>query len=368
MKVLFTGPYRQNDGWGRSSQDYLTALQLIDDIELEAKPMILSNQVDKDSAANWLDLEQVDIGKPDVIIHHAPPFMIKPVQDCYNISLAHYETYNLTQQYAGNLKNVQEVWVSTQQEMGAVKPFNSNVHRIPMPIDLDFIDNHTDKMETEMTKDKFLFMYSGSWNERKNLSSLILAYWLEFRQEENVRLFMKMNNDGGRLTADAFMKWVNDLKRVSRLYSKPTEYPDILTVVGFHSNEDMVKIQRRADCFVVSSYGESTCRPLLETMYMGVPCICTSNIGANEPHLNLISVDSTLVPCQVNTPPIPFIYTSRELWWKIDILDLAKNMRLVYKNGKNTIMNSQKEIKDEHSYTAVAGVINDALRRVFVSV
>ena len=45
MKVLFIGPYRQNDLWGTTSRDFIKSLSLIEDISLTVRPIFLSDSL-----------------------------------------------------------------------------------------------------------------------------------------------------------------------------------------------------------------------------------------------------------------------------------------------------------------------------------
>jgi len=363
MKVLFSGPYRQNDGWGRSAQDYLQALMRVEDIELESKPVMLSNNIEKDTG-KWTEVETADIGKPDVIIQHTLPPLMKKINGAINIGLCHFETINALPKFAGNLSNMDQIWVSTQKEVKTCLPYNKNTVHVPMPLDLDFIDSVQETIEDDRFKGNYIFGYAGSWEERKNIASLIIAYYLAFKEDDNVRLMLKLNPQNG-LTPQAFLQWVENLKRTCRMY-QTDQYPEILSMLDFVSDVDMLRLQNTIDCFVIPSMGESTCRPLLESLYKDKICICTDGIGCNEDYLNMISVPSTVIPCSIQTPPLPEIYTANERFLKIDILGLSSAMKNVFDQHKQMNYNNKEVIKKFHDYDYVASVINDKLSELCV--
>lgn len=377
MNVLFTGMYRQNDGWGRSSQDYLRALRLVDGIKLEAKPLILSNRV-APPTNEWDDLEAADIGKPDVCIFHVPPQFSDPSPSCTNISMFHLETSNIGySSYMRNKDMFRQYWVATKHERETLidAEFDADKCRVvPMPINLDFLDTAEPNMDNEILGDKFTFLYLGDMAERKNVPAAILAYWLTFTDDDNVNFLIKVNvPTNPRQTksgAQQTLEWIERLKYQCRLYDNSDEYPEIKVITDFITDKQVIDLQNRANCFVVSSRGESTCRPMLESFYLGKNIICTDGIGcidsdmmADDP--GFYKVRSFIEPCQAKSAPIHGVYSSWENWRSIDILDLSDSMYKVWK-GDSSPQNRKEKVKNVHSYAAIARTIENQLRSLSV--
>lgn len=374
MKVLFTGTYRQNDGWGRSSQDYLRALKLVPNIELEAKPIILSNRLDPDGKTAWNDVEAANIGKPDVCIYHTPPQFCDVSPDCYNIALFHLETDNISKSsYMNNVNNFNEFWVSTDLELDTLIYAGipeSKCSVVPMPINLNKLDAPMD-IEMDQFKDNFLFLYVGDLTMRKNVQAAVLAYWREFIPEDNARFVLKLTMPPHpKKTGDEMaMEWLDRLQSIYRLYDDIDDYPEIHVITDHLTDEKLIGLQNRANCFVMPSRGESTCRPLLESCYLGKQIICTNGIGCinyNMMGRQVYCVPSYTVPCDAPNAPIEGVYRSWETWKNIDIMELQEGMRRVFAAASSyKVEPTRKEkIRNVHSYDSVARLIEDKLRRV----
>lgn len=369
MNILFRGPYPQRDGWGQASRDFLRALTKTEH-QIKAIPIIMANLVGGELPDDIKQLEQTEFTHLDVYIQHALPSLMERQQGVLNIGLCATETNHL--ENTGWVKNINEmdalfVWTDQEKlnmmESGVTIP----VHVVPQPIDTQFFDSVTDRFDEDLVNDNFVFYFVGEWNERKNLNDLILAYWREFTPDEKVKLLIKAS--AGFTSPDVLGKslttHLDRLKSVFRLYNKSTYYPEVIVIAEYLSNEDLVKLHNSCDCFVTTSYGEATCIPLLNAAYLGKTVICTCDIGADDPDLDIVRVNSIEVPCVCASPPLPYLYSSWETWRKVDVIDLQHKMREVYDGKKCN--NDRTSIRSKYSLESVATRIEDLLRRLHLS-
>lgn len=380
IKVLFTGTYRQNDGWGRSSQDYLRALKLVPGIELESKPIMLSGRIDPAGKTAWADLETADIGKPDVCIYHAPPQFSDPSSSCYNIAIFHLETCNIHKSsYMRNMDNFNEFWVATKHELEtlvAAKFPPEKCKVAPMPLNFDALDR-AESYDPEELKDEYVFLYVGDLTERKNVHSAVLAFWRSFTTKDKVSLVLKITippSQTKKSAGEHAIEWIERLKANYRLYENPDEYPEVKIIADYISDDQLIALQSRADCFVMPSRGESTCRPLLESYYLGKPVIVTEGIGCYDEELMTEGVDvvqSMSDPCRAQSAPMPGVYSSWETWKNVNIVDFGKAMNFMYAThlplDPMTLKARQEKIKNVYSYQSVARLIENQLRGLHVS-
>src|SRR5690606_6840323 len=96
MNVLYIGPYRQQDGWGRASRDYLKALSMTGH-NIVARPIWMSNHVTNqdDVFINELESRRFD-KRPDVVIQNVLPYFGEYQYGMKNILQMYLESSPLT--------------------------------------------------------------------------------------------------------------------------------------------------------------------------------------------------------------------------------------------------------------------------------
>ena len=119
------------------------------------------------------------------------------------------------------------------------------------------------------------------------------------------------------------MMWLDRLQAQYRLYNDPDDYPTIRVIPDFVPDSQLINLQNRCDAFVMPSRGESTCRPLLESYYLGKFIIATHAAGCLDYQMmrddRVFDVDADIVPCRSPIAPMEGIYSSWETWREISI-------------------------------------------------
>jgi glycosyltransferase involved in cell wall biosynthesis len=348
--ILFRGPYKQRDGWGRASEDFARCL-LKTSHEVNFQPLVLSNML-KDKIHPELE-EHVNLDKkPKYVIQHSLPSFMDNIDNVVNIGLCATETNNLQKTgWVDRLNELSQVWCWTPNEKTHLK--NSGVSKpinvIPQPMDLSFFDNE-DKYDDKMLEENFIFYFIGELNQRKNIDDTILAYWRE------LKLSASLSPD---MLGKAIYDHLENLKRIFRLYNKSHYYPEVLIISEYLSDIDIVKLHNSGNCFITTSHGEATCIPLLNALYKNNHVICTEGIGADDPDFNMLRAKATDVPCVCPQPPLPYLYSSWETWKKVDVIDVQKQMRNAF-NGA-TVKPNKEIVREKHSYESVAKRVDNLL-------
>ena len=157
------------------------------------------------------------------------------------------------------------------------------------------------------------------------------------------------------------------IKAKLRIYEDPTLYKSILFVTEFLPDEELYGIHQACDCFVMPSHGEALCRPAVDALGFGNTPIVTDNTGMID-FINSNTgwvVPSHQVPVSAMQPPLPWIYTGRETWSEISIIDLQKCMRQAFEldaQGRKLKQELGKRIaKRDFSYETIGKNIEKAL-------
>lgn len=346
----------QTDGWGRAAADYYKAFTLTNH-NIEGESIVLSQQV-RQSPPPFIKLANPSY-KPDVIFQQMlPDYMVKT--PAKNIGFTFTETTKIYDGWVDKLNEMDEVWVATQQESENLlfSGVCSNIEVIPMPMSL--LEGTKLTLLKESIGDRYTFYTVGEFVERKNIEALIKAYYVGFNKNDNVLLIIKTNF--GNVSAYDLkchaMNTLSEIQKRLRLYKYSHEYPEIMFLTEKFTDEQIAALHGTCDCFILSSRGESTCRPLIDAAFHNNTIICTDGIGANDEDLDIIRVKSREEICEVVQPPTPYLYSANERWMEIDVLELAGKMRFAPSKKPN---NNKEIVNAKHSYQSVAARIERTL-------
>lgn len=322
-KVLFIGPYRQNDGWGNAAKNYLRALRLCD-ISLSAQPIYLSGGNDFDNSDEFNDLEQQRNGKPDVVIQNCLPNYFVKFGDCKNIGLAYFETTINQIGWDKYIGLMDQMWVCSKHDKHLISDYHNDIEVVHIPYQrlehtthkLDFLRNH---------EHEFKFYFVGSYITRKNLKAAIVAFHNEFHPSEPFRFIVKTN---GRDKFETMHRVKNDIDYIKSTMGLRI-YKDDIIITENLTTKDLMALHQQCQCFVMPSSGESCCIPLCDATYNGSLSIINANTGMMDykDPVNGLAVESYKKPILCNDRPIQDLYTSRDFWYEIDIPSLQKAMR-----------------------------------------
>jgi glycosyltransferase involved in cell wall biosynthesis len=371
MKVLFIGPYRQNDGWGDAAKNYCRALAKTEGVELAIRPIYMGRNF-CDVEEDLMEYEFNDFREYDVVIQNVLPHYVDYNYECgKNILLFYSETKNLQwTSWPDRANLMDEVWVPSSQEKENL--VNSGVsvpiQVVPIPLDVTEIHGHEDTLALPLVdEDSFVFYTIGEFVQRKNLTAFATAFHSEFDPSENVHILVKTHKGGAhpQQTHQEVANKINSVKTRLRMYQKLQDYKNDIVVANYLDRQSLMSVHNSCDCFVAPSHGESWCIPALEAMAAGNPAIVTSGTGMTEfvNNQNGWVVGATDAPCLVKDAPLPYLYTGRETWREINIMELRYFMREAYENRDLYKKKSEQAKKDSLKYAPeeVAKVIKEVL-------
>ena len=116
MKLLVTAPYRQLDGWGQASIDYLKAITTTD-IDLTCRPIYIGHTYTKHIPDEILKCENKKNDEYDAVLQIClPNLLVYDGRFKKNIGMSFFETRHI--QYTGWVEKINimdEYWVATGQ-------------------------------------------------------------------------------------------------------------------------------------------------------------------------------------------------------------------------------------------------------------
>lgn len=359
MNILLIAPYRTYSGWGEGSKNLAKALHTLDH-NLAIRPIYMSNEIDREfDDEELLELEKAQYDKYDVIIQRVLPNIFRRSPNVKNVLACVFETSNIhTTPWWRHLNLTDAILVPSKQEKINLLDdgIKSKVYNVSEAIDISKYDKEYEQLPE--LKDTFNFYFIGELIERKNLKALLMAFHREFRPNEPVNLVIKTSGDPQQV-----YNKIIEIKSNLRIYQSLDKYKKEVVICGYLSQKDLHNLHRSCHCLVMPSYGEAYCRPVVDALGYGNTPIVTNNTGMTDyiTPLNGYIVPSRLEPVYTAQPPISNIYTTKENWANINILDLIDSMRHAYQAHKSGISKQSRPDIQQFSYENIGQKLQRAL-------
>ena len=72
-KVLFIGPYRQKDSWGKEARSYIRSMLTNTQLQLSTRPIYYTSLIEHNIPKEIIQCEQTTHHSYDIILQHAIP-------------------------------------------------------------------------------------------------------------------------------------------------------------------------------------------------------------------------------------------------------------------------------------------------------
>lgn len=361
--ILYVAPYRQNDGWGAASKDYLRSLAYAANKlghNLQARPIFLSNSVDRVLDEDLKVYEEKSLSNIDIIIQKALPQAICPIYPYKNIALCVFEQTNLNhssyiKQVFGRMDHVcvpSNIEKSSLLECGIKTP----IHSISQPINTKEIQTLVSSIQEDSMdmlslsskyKDFTKFYFIGSFIPRKNIINLILAFNYEFQPREKALLVIKTDKmDNAR--RESIISSVNET--IGRNKYNKTLTPNLMLIADTLDRNNLIRLHYSCDIFICPSKGEAFCRPLAESMCVGKYPMAVANTGASE--LIDTSVAGLIIPSRLEmSEPNPTNASldhecELELSSEPTIMDIRNSLREAFNKHQNLSLSEREELSN----------------------
>jgi len=370
MKILYVGPYRQNDGWGLASRDLAMALSKSVH-EVAARPLYMtSSNITRTIPEEVKKLEENSFPDYDVVIQHTFPVLFD-YNGKFNKNVGSFfsETNHLEYTpWPRRCNLMDEIWVTSEAERQHLKTslVTKPIKKVNMPIDVSKFEKTYPKFKLPTEGKTFNFYFIGEWIERKNIPALLLAFHLEFGRQEPVNLVLKTgiqgldaNNSRQRIEQD-----IMSLKQSFGIYNQIEAYKPEMLITDYLPDDMLYGLHAACDCLVMPSRGEAWCRPAIDALGFGKTPIVTDGTGMNEfvNNDNGWLVSSTESPVLCLERRVEYLNKARETWNNIEIIALRKAMREAYENKNERKVKAAQGVQDayNYSYDKIAEQINES--------
>lgn len=369
MSLKYVAPFFDPSGYGEAARGYLLA---IDDagypVRAEATrhaPCAVELGRDRERI-EALCARGGDYDK--LLVHTTPDLWKRRLRDeppSHRIGYTVWETSRLHPIWVRACDAVDEIWVPSRwnAEVFAASGVRRPVRVVPHAVRVPDLARVTPIEIPGVSSDDFVFYSIFHWQERKNPGGLLTAFLAAFSGVRDVVLVLKTYVDDVAADAARVARAIEQQKSTINLM----HYPRVVAVVENWSPEQILRLHRRGDCFVLLQRGEGWGLPHSEAAACGNPVVTTGWGGQLEfleresAHL----VDFTMRP--VTGMGWSGYLTGDQLWAEPDLSDAIDRMRDVYRNrerARDLGARAREGIRRRFTPERVGAAIVERLREI----
>ena len=381
QQIMFKAPFADFSGYATAARNLLLELYKSDRFDLYLEPIVWINsgnlnlpeedqKIIDDLLAKSKGLT-VDSVTSMTLLHFtiATEFIGKQNSPFKrNIGYTMLETDKVTPMWAQKCNMMDAIFtpspfcLSSFMQSGITVP----IRIVPLGTDPEKFKPEGEKLLNFPTKYNFLSV--GQWllqGDRKNMVGVIRTFHSIFKDNKDVGLIIKSYHESaGTRDKLAITNSIQSLRNEAGL--KPGDGPQVYLIHGAMSEENIIKLYRNADCFLMPTAGEAWGMPLLEAATMGIPCITTGGTGSEA----FLNPEFTIL-LDYNWQPIgdmlrwPGVYEPHLKLAIPDMEEFSRMVNRVYKNQKITKEQGELQRKEilerDFSWKAAAKCLADTL-------
>jgi len=343
MNILFVGPYKQFDEWGRKSRSLLSALKRTGNL-VTSRPIFFGNNVVGDYYKEESEYAACD-AYDAVIQCTLPSFAVYDGKFKKNIGFFNTDTIDTSPFSAslGPMEMLDEIWVENKDICENLK---NQVNTTRVSLIKPYLDTSLDQFVAEGAQrypngilrgsqfhDKFIFYAIGSLAQTEGCEELMLSYLSEFSASDNCVLIYALetpiaSNEVNKFVEDCF-KQLGAIRTQEQRPSVHFMNPD--APIPPHAR---VTMHNDGDCFICPDYSLNCNTLILEAVSAQSTPIINKNTAAY--HLlgedNSWGVESYEENCILSHRSFDDMYTCKETCVRPIVKSLAQNMREAYTN------------------------------------
>lgn len=345
--ILYIGPYREFSGMGNASRQYIRALALSGhNISIRPSYNYYVSYPSESIDNSILELEKNHSKHYHKIIQHCYPHqLVFNSRFDENIGLIHLESINNTNMLKEHLNIMDKIIVGSTFVRLILNELDvkSKIYIIPEPIDLDYILSYRRDNPIEITDYNYKFYTITSFEDRKNINSLLMAFLICSNHYSDIDLSIKLRHIDNAANMQEYIEY--EFEKVyttvrKNFVKKPKIYignTDYMNVLYLHNNND---------CYINTSYGESFGYSALEAMAFNNQIIITENTGFDDIINNScgLKIASDLVSCKDKNRIFPIYNSVYQKWYEPKIDDIVEKMFLAINESK---LSKKQRIKNQ---------------------
>lgn len=355
MKIAYLSNIKEKTGYSDAARGYLQALRTTD-IDVSLRNIRLTGETQNEI----YEEENNDLNNIDICLMHSIPTNFNKTSSKKNVGIFAWETTKLPESWIKNInRNLDAAIVSNEAEKDIFKEqISIPIYCVPYVFDISPIENAKGGIKCNLVnEDTHIFYTIGSYNKRKNYEDLLLSYFSEFREHDNVLLYVHLSDSG---FDSEFKSMAEHIKSGLKI----NDYSKVLVTSGHVSYDRILNIHYSCNTYISLSHGESWNLPLFHAYCLGNDVISSRCFGPMDYICeDECFVDSVFSPVFGMTRHPDGLYVGDGNWIDISILSARKAMRTATDN-KTDEQILRNEIIDKYSPSAVGEILKGVFEEI----
>lgn len=279
-----------------------------------------------------------------------------------NIGVVHLESVGYSSRLDDYLQIPDKLIVSSEFTKSSIlesKGFKKQILKIPIPVDIKYIDDYKNTTPKIDKKNKSFYVI-GDLINKNNFSQILEAFWLAFDNEEPVELIIKTKNktqehiDLHNVVEYEFGKLEN---KISKNIKKPK------VIIGEVKKEALFYLHRNNDFYIDISSGKNFGYSVLEALCFDNSVICLNHTSTSELVIDTDNfiVNSKYCSCGDDSKIYNIYNTVDQKWFEANMEDLIIKIKSAYyedETDKEKRLIKTKEKLQQYNIDTVVELIN----------
>ena len=279
IDVKIHGIFYDAGGYGKVNRNL--ALKLSESgLNVKVVPKRSQNQLNEDEIAPIAKLEKTEISpRNHILIDSIIPSFAEMSTGKYRILYTTIESYTVPEQFIKCCEMYHEIWTTCEFATNILKKYikDKPIFTIPTGVDTELYTQDGPRFDFKPNINNFVFVSVFGWNYRKGYDVLLKAYLDEFDSSDDVSLLIVSRYQYGT-TKFHRNKIKEDIDKIMAYFPNKS-LPHIVRYSQIIPEKQMPQLYRAADCFILTTRGESMGLPPLEASMCGLPVIMTNCSG-----------------------------------------------------------------------------------------
>lgn len=236
------------------------------------------NQLKEDELRPFTKLEQTKLSRNHILIDSIVPSFAELSSGKYRVLYTTIESYTVPDQFIDCCQMYNEAWTTSEWSSSILRELiDIPVYTVPTGVNQTLYTEEGDKFDFKPDINNFVFLSVFGWNYRKGYDVLLKAYFDEFKRTDNVSLLITSRYQGGTSKFHK-NKIKDDIEKIMTNFPNK-DLPHVVRYSQVIPEQDMPKLYRAANAFILPTRGEGGCLTSLEASLCGLPVIMTNCSG-----------------------------------------------------------------------------------------
>lgn len=333
MGILYIGPYRQTDEWGRTARAFARSLARTFKDKVVMRPIWFNNEEAFNSELDIAEYEWRKVEEKDILIQHGLPGYLNYNGDFrVNIAITSIDcnVKNTDWPYHLNLFDKVLVFSLYEKELLIESGITSDIIALEHPP----VDIINDKEDLNFKYNGHIYYTSASTDAKSGFLEVVVSYLSQFNILDNVILVAFSDN------AKDIEKMIEEIKDSLGIYHNKKGYPNI-AIVNRQDPKVLNYAHDNFNTFIDVGYNSGASQNILNSIiYGGLPIVLDTCRIMDDYDLSVKSSES--IP-YYKKRPLPELYSGAHSWRVPCPISLGKKMKDIYNDKDNALKNKNLE-------------------------